>query len=268
MSVAFTWTKTGILPWLIGSSHSNRVGGCCFCFFFFFFFFFNWRITALQHCVSFWRMNHLCGYMLLPLGPPAPPSLDATTLGHHRALSWAPWATQQLPTSSLFTHSGVHVSATLPVRAPLPLPICSLRLRLYLWGAAVLIFKKIKMWNGWFVFIKSHAHRRTSLACTLDPLDPWPSSWLSSPLMPAPPAYLPGPRLHHWEAWPHQRGVAQPWNVGVWKRTVEYCCSEHHVSSGSRLVQTARTKGWRWNQLGGWDWHIYTIDTGDQASKA
>ena len=53
----------------------------------------NWRIIALQFCVSF-----CCKYTYIPSLLSLPP----THLCHHRALSWAPCAIQQLLTSCLF----------------------------------------------------------------------------------------------------------------------------------------------------------------------
>ena len=172
------------------------------------------------------NMNQLCGCMyLLPLGPPSPPHPHAPCPGRHRASSRAPWITQRLPTSSLFTHGGVYVTDTLPDHGLLPLPVCSLRLRLYPWGAGVLI----KMWNDWFVFMKSHAHRRMSLARTLDPLDPWPPSWLSPPLMPAPPAYL------HWTSAASLRRLASSERRGP---AME--CGRLEANSGILLTGTPR----------------------------
>ena len=62
--------------------------------------FFYWRIITLQYCVSFYCTMKLISYMytsvlsLLDLSP-----LQPTSLGHHRALSWASCALQQVPTS-------------------------------------------------------------------------------------------------------------------------------------------------------------------------
>ena len=76
-----------------------------FLFFFHFLkFIFNWRVIALQYCIGFcctttW-VNHkyteISSFSSLP-----PTSPDPTPSGHHRALSWAPCATQQLPASYL-----------------------------------------------------------------------------------------------------------------------------------------------------------------------
>ena len=54
-------------------------------------------------------MNQLYVHIYpLPLEPPSHPHPYLTPLGHHRALSWAPYAIQKLPTS-YFTHGSVHI---------------------------------------------------------------------------------------------------------------------------------------------------------------
>ena len=62
-------------------------------------FFFNWSIIALQLCVVSsvqQRESAVCPLSWASLRP-----LHPTPLGHHRAPSWAPYTTQQLPTSYL-----------------------------------------------------------------------------------------------------------------------------------------------------------------------
>ena len=50
-----------------------------------------------------------------------PPTVHPTPLGHHRALSWAPCAIQQLPPSYLFyTQWYIYVNATLSICPTLP----------------------------------------------------------------------------------------------------------------------------------------------------
>ena len=121
-----TKTKTklhsSLLPSLIKTS--DRFGKTChlkymfsawwlpdpYRHFFFFFggnyfkFIFNWRMIASQCCVGFcciitWisrKYTYIPSLLNLPSSPPIPP------LGRHRALSWAPCAIQQVPTSCLF----------------------------------------------------------------------------------------------------------------------------------------------------------------------
>ena len=79
-------------------------------------FIFNWKTIALQCCVGFcytttW-ISHKCTYIpfLLNLLPTPHP----TSLGHHRAMGWAPCVIQQLLTSSLFyTWWCIYVNASL-----------------------------------------------------------------------------------------------------------------------------------------------------------
>ena len=79
---------------------------------------FNWRIIALQWCVSFccpatWRSRK---YTHLPSlwEPPHPPAL-----GHLRARSWASCAILQLPTSCLFyTWSRIYANLLLSQFVP------------------------------------------------------------------------------------------------------------------------------------------------------
>ena len=61
----------------------------------------------------------------LPLEPPSHAHLHATPPGHHRARSWAPHATQQLPNSRRFyTQQCVHVNATLSIHLTPPFSLC------------------------------------------------------------------------------------------------------------------------------------------------
>ena len=80
-----------------------------------FYFFFNWRIITLQCCVSFSHTTawisyiyihiYIYIYIYIPsfLSPPSHP------LGHHRALSWAPWDSR-FPLATYFMHGSVHAS--------------------------------------------------------------------------------------------------------------------------------------------------------------
>ena len=62
------------------------------------------------------EVNQLYVYLYpLSLGP-SPPPPHPTPLGHHRALSWAPCAIQQVPTSYLFyTWEWAYVKPNLPI---------------------------------------------------------------------------------------------------------------------------------------------------------
>ena len=62
--------------------------------------FFNWGIIALQLCVV--SSVQQCESVVCPLSWASLWPLHPTPLGHHRAPSWAPYTTQQLPTSYLF----------------------------------------------------------------------------------------------------------------------------------------------------------------------
>ena len=267
MSVAFIWTKTGLLPWLIGSSHADHDGHRCF----WQFFFLSWRVIALQCCVSFWCTTWIiyvdaCISSLLDLPAHRTPTPPDQVVTEHRAA--LPGLHSSFP-PALYSHTAVCMSLILSqllASSPSPsvLYVCVSTPE----GQVFWFLKRSKcemtglsLWN--------HMHTEEC---------PWPGRLTLLTLdilldshhpscQPLPHTFT-GPQLHHWEDWPHQRGAAQPRNVGVWKWTVEYCWSEHHVSSGLRLVQTARTEGQRRNELGGWGWHIYTIDTGDQAGKS
>ena len=88
-------------------------------------------------CISFSCKTKWNSYMYIY--PPSWTSFSCpypTLLGHHRAPSWAPCATQQLPLLIYFTHGGIHMSM-LPSQFVPPFPshtmskVCSLCLCLY-----------------------------------------------------------------------------------------------------------------------------------------
>ena len=79
------------------------------------FHFYDWRIMALQHCVSALQQRGSAVTTCLP--PPSWASLvlapHPSPLGHHGAPSWAPCALQQLPPTLFHTWSCVYVNPTL-----------------------------------------------------------------------------------------------------------------------------------------------------------
>ena len=80
---------------------------------------------GLQRVRHDWATSlHFIRYMYTYI-PSLPSHPTSHHLGHHRASSWAPCATQKLPTSSLFhTWQCVYVSATLPIHPTPSFPLC------------------------------------------------------------------------------------------------------------------------------------------------
>ena len=89
---------------------------------------FFWRVIALQFCVGFcciimWiscKQTYISSLLSLPPTPPQP-----TALGCHTALSRAPCAIQQLPTSQLLhLIVCIHINATFPICLTLSFSHC------------------------------------------------------------------------------------------------------------------------------------------------
>ena len=74
-------------------------------------FFFNWSVVAIQCHVGFCYTKkwifYMYTYVRSLLGMPLIP--HPTPLGHHKALSWAPYAYSMLSLAVCFTHSIVHM---------------------------------------------------------------------------------------------------------------------------------------------------------------
>ena len=123
-----------------------------------------------------------------------PPTPCPTPRGHHRALSWAPCALQQLPTGYLFCMWwGIYVSATLPVHPTLPFPLllsCLLMDR-----GKCIHFGLGKMRNA-PSFPRQQGCCRWVVEGATPPADPAPPAWkgLGPPSCPQDPLSTQGPR--------------------------------------------------------------------------
>ena len=74
-------------------------------------------VSAVQ-----WSESAICIHISSPSWISLPP-LHLTHLGPHRALNWAPYATQHLPVSYLYyTWYCIHANSTLPIHPTLPFP--------------------------------------------------------------------------------------------------------------------------------------------------
>ena len=114
--------------WIFHYSTNNLSVFCvyaCCCYFL------SWTIITLQCCVNFCCIAMCVNYTYIsPILP------ISTPLGHHRAPSWAPCVTKQLPTS-YFTHDNIYMSTLLsqsfpPFLLPQGPQLCSLCLHLFL----------------------------------------------------------------------------------------------------------------------------------------
>ena len=119
-------------------------------------FFLNWSIITLQCCVSFCYTMKWVSYMYtyIPSFGAFPPPHHPSFLGGHRAWSWSPCATEQLPTSYLYYMLVcIYINPSVPIHhilSPLCPHVCSLHLCFYSCPVPFLLIPHISV-NIWYM---------------------------------------------------------------------------------------------------------------------
>ena len=137
-------------------------------------FIFNRRIIAFQRCVGFCctMMWISCQYKYIPSLSSLPSTCPSHLLGHHRAPSWLPCVTWQLPLAICFTHGGVHLPM-LPSQFVTPSsPSCVHKSALYVWvsiSVLQLVSSVSYLYTPYIYIVRVHVQSCHVWLC--DPMD-------------------------------------------------------------------------------------------------